>query len=513
VRRVSKTRQMSDGLHPKMVSFRMTRFVAGLFVVAVVPACDDSGSSVEVITAQVITVSPPTATVAIGSTLQLSATVLDARGTVLNGRAILWSTENVQVLSVSSSGQVTASGGGTAEVYATADGVTGYSTVTVPPQSVATTIVARTATQQSAATGSPVPILPSVLVTDQFGSPAGGVAVNFAINAGGGSVAAGSTTTNTLGIATVGGWTTGLAAANNVLIAIASGLSPILFTATTGGIWTAKTSMTTPRYGLGVGVINGLIYAVGGYHDAPNGSLEAYDPATDRWSVRPAMPTARYGLGVDVVNGILYAVGGAVGIGTVEAYNPATNAWTSRANMPTQRQELAVGVVNGILYAVGGLNFTTTTNVVEAYNPATNSWATQAPMPTPRQQLGVGVINGILYAVGGHSTLGGDLGTVEAYDPATNSWTTKASMPTRRAGVAVSVINGILYAIGGSAGGASVVEAYHPLTDTWTTEAAMPTGRRYLAAATVNGALHAIGGYLAGAVGNSGASVVEAHRP
>jgi kelch-like protein 2/3 len=71
------------------------------------------------------------------------------------------------------------------------------------------------------------------------------------------------------------------------------------------------------------------------------------------------MQTARYGLGVGVINDVLYAVGGANKTVAnvphrVEAYDYTTNSWTTVAPMPTARLRLGVGVINGILYAVGG---------------------------------------------------------------------------------------------------------------------------------------------------------------
>jgi len=448
--------------------------------------------------------------------------VLDAKGAWLSGRVIAWSTDNPQVVSVSGSGAVTAVSRGAATVFATCEGRTGSAAITVPPVPGAPGLAAASPTAQSARTATPVSVSPSVLATDQFGNPASGVAVTFAVASGGGIVVSGSTITNASGIATVVSWITGSVAGSNTLIAAATSRDPVTFTATTGGTWTTKSSMPTPRYGLGVGVIDGRLYAAGGYHDAPNGSLEVYDPVSDVWMSRPPMPTPRYGLGVGVINGLLYAVGGAVGVGTVEVFNPATNSWAPRPAMPTQRQELGVGVINGILYAVGGLHDCNCTvngrpgifavNTVEAYNPSTNTWTTKSSMPSPRRQLGVGVVNGILYAVGGSTLDGVVMSTVEAYDPSTNSWTTKASMPTRRADMAVTVIDGTLYAVGG-AGGERTIEAYHPESDTWTIETPMPTGRTFLGAGTVNGVLYAVGGILTGNVGNGGANVVEAHRP
>jgi energy-converting hydrogenase Eha subunit A len=283
--------------------------------------------------------------------------------------------------------------------------------------------------------------------------------------------------------------------------------------------WSFRAPMPTPRGYLGVGVVNGELYAVGG--DVGNNVLatvEAYDPVRNSWTTRAPLPIARDRLGVGSVNGVLYAVGGNPGPGagtnatTVEAYDPATNSWTTRASMPTQRIGLGVGVVNGVLYAVGGANGSGNLVTVEAYDPATNTWTTRASMPTPRVFLGVGVVNGVLYAVGGFN--GGSLGTVEAYDPATNSWTTRASMPTARHGVSVSVVNGVLYAAGGftfGTGHLTTVEAYDPATNSWTGKAGMATQRGFFGAGVLNGVLYAIGGYTN--ISALPLATVEAYRP
>src|SRR2546429_643700 len=122
------------------------------------------------------------------------------------------------------------------------------------------------------------------------------------------------------------------------------------------------------------------------------------------------MPTPRHRLAVGVVNGILYAVGGSVNVGnpvlaTVEAYDPATNSWTTKASLSATRHLLGLGAINGKLYAVGGQGSVPTGSrflgSVEAYDPVTDLWTTKAAMPTARAFLGVGVIDGLLYAVGG----------------------------------------------------------------------------------------------------------------
>jgi N-acetylneuraminic acid mutarotase len=141
-----------------------------------------------------------------------------------------------------------------------------------------------------------------------------------------------------------------------------------------------------------------------------------------RWAARAPMLTPRSFHGVGVVNGILYAVGGATLSGrdyldTVEAYDPITNRWTVKARMPTPREGLAVGVVNGILYTLGGISAPVggrILDMVEAYDPRTDTWTVKAPMPTHRSELGVGVVNGVLYAVGGMGSQGASLASLSA---------------------------------------------------------------------------------------------------
>ena len=230
------------------------------------------------------------------------------------------------------------------------------------------------------------------------------------------------------------------------------------------GTWVSEASMSAPRAGHAVGVVNGILYAVGGYGSR---TVEVYGQVGLTWTPKASMSAPRGGHAVGVVNGILYAVGGYNYIGnqlaTVEAYDPATNTWTPKASMPTPRGSHAVGVVNGILYAVGGWNGINPVATVEAYDPVTNTWTPKASLPIPLSDLAVGVVNGILYAVGGWNGIS-DVATVEAYDPVTNTWTLKPSMSTPREGHAVGVVDGTLYAVGGQNGSGllATVEAYTP---------------------------------------------------
>jgi hypothetical protein len=259
--------------------------------------------------------------------------------------------------------------------------------------------------------------------------------------------------------------------------------------------------MPTARVVPGVGVVNGILYAVGGHNGSVLKTNEAYDPVTNTWIAKSSMLTAHYGARVGVVNDILYAIGGSSGIGcsgsnlgTAEAYDPVANAWVAKASMPTARCAAAAAVVNGIIYVVGGNNGSLLATV-EAYDPTSNLWTTKASMPTARQWPGAEGIDGILYVVGGGDN-SGIVSTVEAYDPASNTWTTKASMPTARFVIGTGVVNGILYVVGGAgnSGDLATVEGYDPAANTWTTVAPMPTARNALGAGVVNNVLYALGG-------------------
>lgn len=99
-----------------------------------VPVTVEEAPAVPVAT---VTVTPSPATVKVGATVQLSATVKDADGTVLTGRALTWSTSNQNVAKVSSTGLVSGVGAGTVSITATSEGQSGTSTVEVTPSTVA----------------------------------------------------------------------------------------------------------------------------------------------------------------------------------------------------------------------------------------------------------------------------------------------------------------------------------------------------------------------------------------
>src|SRR5947199_269491 len=78
-----------------------------------------------------VVVSPASASVPVGATVQLTASLKDASGNVLTGRTIAWGTSAAGVATVSASGLVTGSAAGTATITATSEGKSGTALIVV----------------------------------------------------------------------------------------------------------------------------------------------------------------------------------------------------------------------------------------------------------------------------------------------------------------------------------------------------------------------------------------------
>jgi adhesin/invasin len=137
----------------------------------------------------------------------------DASGTAELGAWFLGPVPGVNVL--------TATAAGLPALTFTATGLAGT----------AVSMVANAPLVQTAVVGTAVPSAPSVIVRDLAGNPVPGIVVTFGVTSGGGSVAGSPATTNASGIATVTSWTLGGASGANLVVASASGLPSVTFTA------------------------------------------------------------------------------------------------------------------------------------------------------------------------------------------------------------------------------------------------------------------------------------------
>uniref|UniRef100_A0A3B4GW86 Intracisternal A particle-promoted polypeptide n=1 Tax=Pundamilia nyererei TaxID=303518 RepID=A0A3B4GW86_9CICH len=227
--------------------------------------------------------------------------------------------------------------------------------------------------------------------------------------------------------------------------------------------WTTVSSLHQARSGLGVAVLEGMIYVVGGEKDSMIfDCTERYDPVTKQWAAVASLTFPRCGVGVCPCHGALY--------------------YLHFLEVSSKRN----GFYPGFIYVIGGISDEgMELRSAEVYDPISRRWSALPVMATRRAYVGVACLNNCIYAVGGWNEALGALETVEKYCPEEEKWVEVAAMSTARAGVSVSAVNGLLYAVGGRATtrdfSAPVtvdsVEIYDPHLDTWTEVGNMITSR------------------------------------
>ncbi|MBU1910719.1 MAG: choice-of-anchor D domain-containing protein, partial [Verrucomicrobia bacterium] len=249
--------------------------------------------------------------------------------------------------------------------------------------------------------------------------------------------------------------------------------------------WTEVAGLPEERRDLAAGVLDGALYALGGWDGTtPYTNMWRYDGTT--WTEVTGLSTARYGLAAGVLNGSLYAIGGVDSAVRTNVYRYDGTNWTEVAGLPLARRDLAAGVLNGALYALGGFSGTYRTNM---WRYDGTNWTQVAGLPAARRDLAAGVLDGALYALGGYD--GSYQTNVWRYDG--TNWAEVASLPEARRNLAADVWNGALYAIGGR-DGAVQTNVYRYDGTNWTEVAGLLARRDELAAGMLDDVLYAIGG-------------------
>ncbi|XP_047628725.1 kelch-like protein 18 isoform X4 [Phacochoerus africanus] len=266
--------------------------------------------------------------------------------------------------------------------------------------------------------------------------------------------------------------------------------------------------------------IAGLIYAVGGLNSAANfyagdslNVVEVFDPIANRWEKCHPMTTARSRVGVAVVNGLLYAIGGYDGqlrLSTVEVYNPETDTWTRVGSMNSKRSAMGTVVLDGQIYVCGGYDGNSSLNSVETYSPETDKWTVVTPMSSNRSAAGVTVFEGRIYVSGGHDGLQ-IFNSVEHYNHHTATWHSAAGMLNKRCRHGAASLGSKMFVCGGydGSGFLSIAEVYSSVADQWCLIVPMHTRRSRVSLVASCGRLYAVGGYD----GQSNLSSVEMYDP
>lgn len=255
----------------------------------------------------------------------------------------------------------------------------------------------------------------------------------------------------------------------------------------TKNCWQELAPMQTCRRGVGVAILMGYLYAVGGSDGLQALKLaERYDPTCDTWTRIKDMNENRSSVAAAALGEYFYAIGGYTGVTSclqsVERYDPNTDTWTYVANMNTPRSMACACTMAGQIFMVGGYDGVSDLQSCEVFDPENNKWILIDGMQTRRCMAGVAAVDGQLYVAGGcdHSV---SLRSAESYNPSTRKWTVLANMAEARSGLGMAVIGRKLYVIGGhngrgSGGYCSSVEQYNVETDSWTVVAALTAGRR-----------------------------------
>lgn len=184
--------------------------------------------------------------------------------------------------------------------------------------------------------------------------------------------------------------------------------------------------------------VQGVICVVGGVGDSGDSlnDVIVYNPHDKQWKDGPNMTQHRSRLGVAMLQGELYAIGGfdlGDSLSSCEKYIPKENRWQQVSSLLTPRKSCAVVVLQNRLFAIGGYSGTVFLKSVEVYNPDTDDWSPGPPMNEARSELAAVYLEQRIYAMGGCNSQG-TLRTVEVYDIMNRRWSAVPPMAAPRTG-------------------------------------------------------------------------------
>jgi N-acetylneuraminic acid mutarotase len=276
--------------------------------------------------------------------------------------------------------------------------------------------------------------------------------------------------------------------------------------------WNTKAPMNQARADLGAVVVDGKIYAIGGYTARDRypfdlvDTNECYDPVTDTWTVLAPMPTPRIGFAIVALQGKIYCMGGysfdeqgqSVSSGVNEIYDIATNSWTVK-EMPLELS-LVGQVVNGQIFVMSFTGYE-----LYMYDPVSDVWTSKAPMSLWDGSVNrlvavddklIVIFNCGVKAPEMSMSIDPLVKAVMIYDPQTDTWSERRGTDTFYGSsfFAVGATTGVyapqkIYLINGAE---TIV--YDLKSDTWSTAKTMHTERYFFAMVVLDDVLYIIGG-------------------
>jgi hypothetical protein len=333
-------------------------------VLAVEIKAGNAGPAVPVAT---VDVAPPSAIVAVGGTVQLSAALKDAGGEPLFGRTVTWTTGASAIADVSSSGLVTGKGaGGPITITATSEGVQGTASVTVTATAEPVATVEVTPGSVNLVVGGTVQL--TATPKDAAGLPLNGRTITWGTNASGVATVSGS------------GLVTAMGAGPATITAtseVKSGTASV--TVTTGGTsasvgqWSAVLPAPIVQVHQHL-LVDGRVLSFGGSSGIP----QVWDPATGIFTAVPS-PSLMFCSGHTwLPDGRLLVTGGGTGDGkghpNSDIFDPATASWIVGPTMTYARwYPTNTTMPNGEVVTVAGADETGATVPIPEIGDGT-SW-------------------------------------------------------------------------------------------------------------------------------------------
>ena len=135
---------------PAVASVSSTGLVTalGLGSATVTATCEGKSATsriaVSLVPVDAVSVTPSTASLPAGQSVQLTARPVDSTGAALTGRTVTWASDQPTIATVAQGGLVTAVSAGQARISATVDGKVGTATINVTPVAVASLVITPT---------------------------------------------------------------------------------------------------------------------------------------------------------------------------------------------------------------------------------------------------------------------------------------------------------------------------------------------------------------------------------
>ena len=186
------------------------------------------------------------------------------------------------------------------------------------------------------------------------------------------------------------------------------------------GAWKKLAKLPQALAATSAEVVGDKIYVIGGWDRGAQkevfGTVFEYDPKENTFDQKRDMPTPRGGLGTAVLQGKIYAIGGwniEEVLDVVEAYDPVTDTWETKKPMPVKKALFGITTLSGRIFTIGGLS-TFNDGVddevlkrVDVYNPLLDAWVVDEAAPLPRARAGIPatVASNKIYVPGGRAAI------------------------------------------------------------------------------------------------------------